>query len=97
MTKYIPATTPLTEVALQFDIYVANPWSGTGYIQICLINNFNYAGIGSDDDGANNVVTFYVPWITSGGIVPFSTEGWQTVTIPFSQFNKKRLNLHSKL
>ena len=88
MTKYIPATTPLTEVALQFDIYVANPWSGTGYIQICLINNFNYAGIGSDDDGANNVVTFYVPWITSGGIVPFSTEGWQTVTIPFSQFNK---------
>lgn len=34
------------------------------------------------------MVAFYVPWITSGGIVPFSTEGWQTVTIPFSQFNK---------
>lgn len=88
MTKLIPATTPLTEVALQFDVYVANPWSSTGHIQICLINNFNYAGIGSDDDGAGNVVAFYVPWITGEGIVPFTTEGWQTVTIPFSQFNK---------
>lgn len=88
MTQYIPAETPLTEVALQFDVYVEEPWSGTGYMQICLINNFNFAGIGSDDDGKNNTVAFYVPWITSTGIVPFSTDGWQTVTIPFSEFNK---------
>lgn len=90
MYSYIPATTPLTEVALQFDIYVpeSETWSGTGHIQICLINNYNYAGIGSDDDGTSSMVAFYVPWIQNGEIVPFHTTGWQTVTIPFSEFNK---------
>lgn len=84
MTTAIPASTPATELALQFDIYVPTAWSGTGYLQICLINNFNYGGIGSDDDGAGNAVAFYVPWIQANKVVPFTTEGWQTVTIPFS-------------
>ena len=47
------ATTPLTEVALQFDVYVPEAWSGTGHLQISLFNNFNFGGIGSDDDGAS--------------------------------------------
>ena len=88
MYSIIPSTTPVSEVALQFDIYVPEAWSGTGHIQICLINNYNYAGIGSDDDGDANLVYFYVPWIEDGENVPFMTENWQTVTIPFSEFNK---------
>lgn len=84
----LPAATPLTDIALQFDIYVPEAWSGSGHIQVSLFNNFNFGGIGSDDDGDNNQVAFYVPWIESGEVVPFVTEGWQTVTIPFSQFNK---------
>lgn len=28
----------------------------------------------------------YVPWIVDGKVVPFKTNGWQTVTIPFSEF-----------
>ncbi len=96
MYSYIPATTPLTEVALQFDVYVPEAWSGTGHLQISLFNNFNFGGIGSDDDDASNQVAFYVPWIQEGAIVPFSTTGWQTVTIPFSQFNKYATMIEDK-
>ena len=81
----------LTDVAFQFDIYVPETWIGTGHLQICLFNNFNFAGIGSDDDGQRTA--FYVPYIQDGAVVPFTTEGWQTVTIPFSEFGyyKKEL------
>jgi hypothetical protein len=51
-----------------------------------LYNNYNVAGIGSDDDGG--YTAFYVPWIVNGAIVPFTTDGWTTVTIPFSQMGK---------
>lgn len=90
MYSAIPETTPLTDIAFQFDIYVPEsaPWTGTGHIQVSLFNNFNFGGIGSDDDGKNNQVAFYVPWIQNGEVVPFYTSGWQTVTIPFSEFNK---------
>lgn len=88
MAKYIDPTTPLTEVALQFDIYVPEAWSGTGQIQISLINNYNLAGIGSDDDNKACMTAFYVPWIVNDAIVPFKTTGWTTVTIPFSQMGK---------
>lgn len=91
MYSHIPETTALTDVAFQFDIYVPEAWIGTGHIQICLFNNFNYGGIGSDDDGLRTA--FYVPYIQDGAVVPFTTEGWQTVTIPFSEFGyyKKEL------
>lgn len=88
MFSTIPAETPVSEVAFQFDIYVPQTWSSTGHIQLSLINNFNISGIGTDDDGKDNVVAFCVPWIQNGEIVPLQTSGWQTVTIPFSQFNK---------
>lgn len=80
----IPAATPLTEVAFQFDIYVPEAWSATGHIEIVLYNNFNFNGIGGSDDGGRTA--FYVPYIQNGAIVPFRTAGWQTVTIPFSEF-----------
>lgn len=88
MTEFIPATTPLAEVAFQFDVYVPEDWSGTGHLQVSLINNYNFGGIGSDDDGSSNSVAFWCPWIDGGEVVPFKTTGWQTVTIPFSEFNK---------
>lgn len=88
MTTLIPNDTPLDEVAFQFDIYVPEPWVQTGHIQISLINSFNISGIGSDDDGEESLAAFSVPWIKEGKVVPFSTESWQTITIPLSQFNK---------
>jgi hypothetical protein len=84
MYAYIPETTPLNEVAFQFDIYVPDPWSNTGQIQVVLYNNFNFTGVGSDDDGQRTA--FYIPYIQDGVMVPYQTEGWETVTIPFSEF-----------
>ncbi len=78
-TSEIPAVTPVSEVGFQFDIYVPERWSGSGYLKICLINNFQ----GGEWDGpAYN----YIPWIQNGQVQSFRTEGWQTVTIPFSEF-----------
>jgi hypothetical protein len=88
MYNYIPAETPLTDVAFQFDIYVPDPWTATGQLEIALINNFNFAGYTSDDNNAKCQTAFFIPWIQDGEIVPYTTEGWQTVTIPFSEFGK---------
>ena len=89
MYPYVSDTTLVTDVAFQFDIYVPNPWVGTGHIQVSLMNNFNIGGIGSDDDSDSKQCAFYCPWIVDGKAVPFSTEGkWMTVTIPFSEFGK---------
>ncbi len=79
ITPFIPATTPLEEVGFQFDIYVPEAWSGSGFLKILLINNFN----GGEWTGG---VYNYVPWIIDGEVVPFETEGWRTVTIPFTDF-----------
>ncbi|MFT3739798.1 MAG: glycan-binding surface protein [Breznakibacter sp.] len=79
LIPYIPATTPVSQVAFQFDIYVPNEWVNTGFLKICLYNGFN-GGEWSKD--AYN----YVPWIVEKEVVPFKTEGWTTVTIPFSKF-----------
>ncbi|WP_029033795.1 glycan-binding surface protein [Salinimicrobium terrae] len=79
LTPFIPADTPLEEVAFQFDIFVPEPWVGTGFLKILLINNFN----GGEWAGG---VYNYVPWIVDGEVVPFETEGWRTVTIPFTEF-----------
>jgi hypothetical protein len=88
MYDYIPASTPLTDVAFQFDIYVPDPWTATGQLEVALINNFNFAGYTSDDNNSSCATAFFIPWIQDGEIVPFTTEGWQTVTIPFSEFGK---------
>lgn len=84
MFSYIPATTPVSEMALQFDILVPEAWSASGHIEILLINNYNFAGIGSDDDGG--YTAFVVPYIKDGKIEPYQTAGWTTMTIPFSEF-----------
>lgn len=79
LTPYIPASTPLDKVALQFDIYVPDAWKDSGFLKICMINNFN----GGEWAGA---VYNYVPWIVDGKSVAFQTTGWTTVTIPLNKF-----------
>lgn len=79
LTPLIPTTTPVDEVAFQFDIYVPNEWANTGYLQICLYNSFNG---GEWKQHVYNVV----PWLVNGEIVPFKTDGWTTITVPFSKF-----------
>lgn len=83
----IPAETPTSEIAFQFDIYSPEEWSKTGYIEVCLINNFNFSGIKTDDDNEKSMAAYCVPWVEDGEIVPFKTSGWQTVTIPFSSIS----------
>lgn len=75
----IPLDTPIKECGIQFEIYVPNNWSNSGFLKVCLINNFN--GGEWEKESYN-----YVPWIVDGEVVPFKTNGWQTVTIPFSEF-----------
>ncbi len=90
MYDYIDPETSLEEMAIQFDILVSpdEPWTTCGQLEILVINNYNLAGIGSDDDNASCLVAFYVPYIVNGEITKFSTNGWETVSIPFSQVNK---------
>lgn len=78
LTPYIPASTPLDQVAFQFDIYVPNAWKNTGFLKICLSNAFN----GGEWAGA---CYNYIPWIVDGKVVDFQTTGWTTVTIPLSK------------
>ncbi len=79
LTPYIPASTPLEQVAFQFDIYVPEEWSGSGYLKICLVNGFN----GGEWSG---LCYNFVPWIVDGEVVPLKTEGWVTAYIPLTVF-----------
>jgi len=86
MYAYIPESTPLTDVAYQFDIYVPEEWSGTGLIQVNLANNSSFTGYDPTGyDFENTGVAWYIPWLQEEGVVPFKTAGWQTVTIPLSE------------
>ncbi|WP_281631435.1 glycan-binding surface protein [Flavobacterium luteolum] len=79
LTPYIPASTPLDKVAFQFDIYVPDVWKDSGFLKICMINNFN----GGEWTGA---CYNYVPWIKDGKSIGVNTTGWITVTIPLNKF-----------
>ena len=78
-TPLIPATTEVSNVAFQFDMYVPQTWSGTGFLKICLMNNFN----GGEWTGK---CYNYVPWLNGSLVSQVKTTGWVTVTIPFSKF-----------
>jgi hypothetical protein len=88
-TGLFESTTPLSEIALQFDIYCPTEWTGTGQLQISAQNNVSFNGYGSDESKSSSTQTYvWVPWIVDGEVVPFKTDGWQTVTIPLSKFSK---------
>ncbi len=79
LTPFIPPSTPINMVGFQFDIFVPEAWSGSGFLKILLINNYN----GGEWSGYTHN---YVPWIVDKEVHPFITEGWETVTIPFNKF-----------
>lgn len=63
----------LSHYALKFEIAVSKPWTA-GSIQIVKDYSWTYSAV-------------YHPWKTvTGSTVAFTTKGWQTVTIPFSNF-----------
>lgn len=67
-------TDPPSDWALKFEISVAHPWNGgTLYIETA------FAG--------DNYVARYEPWKAKN--VAFQTKGWETVTIPLSNFKSK--------
>ena len=78
---WVPAaniTDPPSQWALQFEISVARPWNGgTIYIRTEL--------------AGDSYVARYEPWKIPGSNVTkaFKTKGWQTVTIPLSEFRSK--------
>ena len=99
MTPFIPAETPLTDVALQFEVYIPNPWAATGQIVITLVNNVTFSGYNGDERNSNTY--FFIPWLTTdeAGVpvsTPFFTKGWTTVTIPLSEFNNYKKILEDK-
>ncbi len=80
---------PITDIALQFDIYCPDEWNGTGQIQITLQNNVSYNGYGSDESKSSSTQTYvWIPWVKDGKLTPFKTNGWETVTIKLSDFSK---------
>lgn len=90
MTTYIPASTPITEIALQFDIYCPEEWNGTGQLQVSLENNLSNHGWGniSTGDDYPEYAYAWVPWMNEedGSTSAYTTGGrWQTVTIPLSE------------
>ena len=91
-------STPLSEVGFQFDIYVPEEWNLTGQIEIVLGNNYNFSGYGSDELKSKSAMVYaYVPWLNSDGTTTaFKTDGWQTVTIPLSEFSKYKFEIEDK-
>lgn len=90
MTSTIPATTPISDIALQFDIYCPEEWNGTGQLQVSLENNLSNHGWGniSTGDDYPEYAYAWVPWMNEddGSTSAFTTGGrWQTVTIPLSK------------
>ena len=86
----IPVATPITDLAYQFDVYVPENWEGTGHVQITLVNNISWTGWGSSETKSETTVTYaWAPWLNAdGSTTPFKTDGWQTVTIPLSEFSR---------
>lgn len=73
---------PVENWGLQFEISVAKPWNGgTLYIRT------EFAG--------DTYVARYEPWKIPGSnkTLAYKTDGWQTVTIPLSEFRSKDVTL----
>src|SRR5690606_10916747 len=83
--KWIPVenlSDPVENWGLQFEISVPQPWNGgTLYFKTEL--------------AGEKFVARYEPWKIPGSnkTLAFKTEGWQTVTIPLSQFRSKDITL----
>lgn len=91
--ELIPAETPVTDFALQFDVYCPEEWS-TGMLEFTFQNNLSNYGYGSTETTNTTNIEYpmavvWVPWLTAdGGKVPFKNDGWQTITIPMNTVGK---------
>lgn len=95
MESFIPGSTPVDSVALQFDVYVPDAWTGTGQLEISLQNNLSNYGFGSGGTQYNKdymtQAFVWVPWMdTETGAQSSFTTGnrWQTITVPLSKFGR---------
>ena len=93
MTSFIPGTTPLDSVALQFDVYCPEEWDLSGQIEFTLQNNLSNYGYGSActkySKDYKNQGYAWVPWLDreTGKHKAFTTGArWQTITIPLTAF-----------
>lgn len=92
MYSVIPAETPASEVALQFDIYVPEEWDESGQLEFSLQNNLSDYGYGSAGTKFSkkymNTATVWVPWLNEDGShTPYTTgASWKTITIPMTAF-----------
>jgi len=72
-------TDSVSHYALKFEVSVTKPWVN-GSVKII------------KDFGFDNYAALYRPWKNSNGSeTPFKTNGWQTITIPLSNFLKNGL------
>ncbi|MBQ8672746.1 MAG: hypothetical protein IJ511_01615 [Bacteroides sp.] len=88
----IPAETPVSNIALQFDVYVPEPWS-TGMLEFTFQNNLSSYGYGSTETKNTTNIAYptavlWIPWLVDGEVVPYQSEGWTTITIPISSVGK---------
>lgn len=95
MTTYIPGSTPVDSVALQFDIYVPEAWNLSGQLEFSLQNNLSNYGYGSGGTEYNadymTQACVWVPWLNTetGAATAYTTgERWVTVTLPLSSFGR---------
>ena len=71
-------TSSMADLAIQYDIYMKNPWT-SGSSTIRLMRNGNISS------SANNF--FYTPWVFDERASTYYFEnGWETVTIPLKNF-----------
>lgn len=80
--QWIPAANlndPVASYALKFEINLKTPWSAG---KIFVVKDYTW-----------NYVALYSPWLNAdGSSKTFTTNGWQTVTIPLSTFKAKDNN-----
>lgn len=73
----ITTATPLSKLAIQFDVYVPTKWSS---------GRIAYVAV----DGGPDYMSSYHPWLvtTASGkeVVPVEMKGWETVTLPLESF-----------
>ena len=71
-------TSSMSDLAIQYDIYMKNPWT-SGSATIRMLRNGNISA------QYNNY--FYTPWVIDekAGIYGFN-DGWETVTVPLKNF-----------
>lgn len=92
-TDLIPATTPVSDIAIQYDLYCPNPMS-TGVIEITIINNLSKYGWNTPETNqevtefCNPHANAWIPWYENGTVEPFQTEGWITVTVPLNKIGR---------